>query len=331
MATRTITRAEYAVFKQEVEEQITVLTRQIQLLREETPEATAEVEALRVDIEEQIEQLAQQIALLRQAREEIDPLREVAALDVKLGDWIQEMGQQLAALRAQLEDQAGLGLLPRFNALVADVNDRFATVASQLAQGRSQAIVIAEDNRFAALRAEFDTKIQSLLQQIANIRVDQQVQVDQSTEVFKDLVNQQIEQIIEQINLLNQTLQVYEETLVEGDIIITEELLTEIQNIVTNIVETTIIEGGANKGSFTVNITSPGDTWTGTEVNPLFEPDMAVILQPYVKSVVTRKAGKPTDFIISVTNVDQNSFDWEMESMAKVFSGEVEVMYIWTT
>lgn len=331
MVIATITRAEYAVFKQTIEEQLTVITQQIQLLRSDTPETAAEVDALRVDIGEQIEQLAQQIALLREARAEIDPLREVAALDVKLGDWIQQMGQQLAALRARLDDEAPLALLPKFNALIADIDDRFAAVGSQLATVRATDVIIADDARFNVIRAEFDSKIETLAQQIANIRVDQQVQVDESTEVFKNLVNEQIESIIKQITLLNQKLEQFEETIIGGDYIITEELLQEIENIVNNVVNTIVIDAAANKGSFTVNISTPGDTWTGTETNPLFEPDMVVITQVYVKSVVTRIVGRPTDFIVSITNIDQNSFDWEMESMAKVFSGEVEVMYIWTT
>ena len=329
MAIKTITRAEFALYKQQIEEQISVISSQLQLLRTDATEPIPEVEIHREEVNAQIDQIQAQLALLRNQPRELTIDNRVDALAVQFGDWIQQIEGQIAALRAQLQDEDQLGILPRFAILQAEIDDRFGNVNAQLGALRQQGVTIAADNRIEVVQSDFDTKIQSIAQQIANIRVDQQVQVDQSTEVFKEFVNEQIRNLIQQINVLNQKLELFEETVIEGDIVITEELLQEIENIVNNIITDITIEDGTNKGVFTLSITAPGDTWTGTEVNPLFDPNMVIVPQVHINNLTTRIAGRLTDFFINITNVDNNSFDWEIESTGLVYDGELEVRYLW--
>lgn len=81
-------------------------------------------------------------------------------------------------------------------------------------------------------------------------------------------------------------------------------------------------------GLINLTISTPEDTWEGTETNDKITSASIINLQPLVNSVETRLAGRTTAFMASVIAVRDGEFDWRLESFAKVLSGDVDIMYL---
>ena len=122
-----------------------------------------------------------------------------------------------------------------------------------------------------------------------------------------------------------------EQTIVDITDIDLTSIINELQQYINQQITNIIIQpGNILASSFDYVITAPGDSWTGTEYNGGISDTSKVFTELLVKSVTTRHSSRPTDFILNITSINNGSFDWELESMAKVLDADLIVMYTWS-
>jgi len=321
------TKTEFNKHKVESDEKFDAIAKQLAILIGQDDSPLVEVQNVRAILESQIDALARQIAALSIQTPEpfVQQLHTVRAF---IEDQLRALNQRLATLIGRFDREIPDDFGVIIGNLRADIEGRFGAVGQQIEALRATIPVdVAPAQQVQVIRANLESQITALNQRINAInQVNLQEINDLNVSVLEVKHDEQITVINQQIQNLQQQITDITNLLDEGDTISEADVINIVNNILDDI---DIIDVSIVASSFVLNFPIAGDTWTGTEADSRIESGDKIFLQIQNRNITTRIAGKTTDFIATVEDVREGEFDWEIESMAKVFSGNITVGYTW--
>lgn len=328
MVVNPVGKNELNLYKQQVADQIKAINEQIQNLRESEIDAdTRQFQVLKAELKDNISVISKRLETLATKQKDSDEGVNTVQL-VRLDEKISDLNKRLSDLNVKINNvDDEFKKLPGSNFLIkSNLEDKIRALSHQVQQIR-----VEKDTSPAELE---QTKV-FLNEKISVINKRLQNAIDSSAldstskelEVFKAGMNEKIGVLNKQLNSVRKEL----DSFIERPEFDFEEVSARVFNRVETLIESLVFEQvPIISGSFSVSITNPGDYWEGKVLIPKFKPQDTIVFQVQAANVETRISGRTTDFKVNVVERKNNEVLWELMSYAKVLSGTVNIMYLWS-